>query len=95
MEWRQAGRSGDARLCAAGLCFCSIMRAYHPACGAGLAAGLLWISLAFASTLGLNRSISLERKNNALDGLLLLIPVPIRHLLWKSLSNSCSQGSSP
>ena len=28
---------------------------------AGLASGLLWVSLAFASTLGLNRSISLER----------------------------------
>jgi heme exporter protein B len=39
---------------------------------AGLAAGLLWISIAFASTLGLNRSISLERENNALDGLLLM-----------------------
>ena len=36
-----------------------------------LAAGLLWISLAFASTLGLNRSVSLERENHALDGLLL------------------------
>ena len=38
---------------------------------AGLAAGLLWVSLAFSSTLGLNRSVSLERENNALDGLLL------------------------
>ena len=38
---------------------------------AGLAAGLLWVSLAFASTLGLNRSVSLERENQALDGLLL------------------------
>lgn len=38
---------------------------------AGLAAGLLWVSLAFASTLGLNRSVSLEKENNALDGLLL------------------------
>lgn len=36
-----------------------------------LAAGLLWVSLAFASTLGLNRSVSLERENQALDGLLL------------------------
>ena len=41
---------------------------------AGLAVGLLWVSIAFASTLGLNRSISLERENDALDGLL-LIPV--------------------
>ena len=36
-----------------------------------LAAGLLWVSLAFASTLGLNRSVSLERENHVLDGLLL------------------------
>ena len=42
-----------------------------PALQSGLAAGLLWVSLAFASTLGLNRSVSLERENNALDGLLL------------------------
>jgi heme exporter protein B len=35
------------------------------------AAGLLWVSLTFASTLGLNRSVSLERENRALDGLLL------------------------
>ena len=42
-----------------------------PGLQAGLAAGLLWVSLAFASTLGLNRSVSLERENNALDGLLL------------------------
>ncbi len=38
---------------------------------AELAAGLLWVSLAFASTLGLNRSISLEQENKAMDGLLL------------------------
>lgn len=37
----------------------------------GLASGLLWVALAFASTLGLNRSISLERESHALDGLLL------------------------
>jgi heme exporter protein B len=42
-----------------------------PGLQAGLAAGLLCVSLAFASTLGLNRSVSLERENNALDGLLL------------------------
>ncbi len=38
---------------------------------ASLAAGLLWVSLTFASTLGLNRSVSLEQENRALDGLLL------------------------
>ena len=42
-----------------------------PVLQANLAAGLLWVSLAFASTLGLNRSVSIERENNALDGLLL------------------------
>ena len=36
-----------------------------------LTAGLLWVSLSFAGTLGLNRGISLERENNALDGLML------------------------
>lgn len=53
----------------------------------GLAAGLLWVSLAFASTLGLNRSISLEKENNALDGLL-LAPVDRSAIFFgKSLSN--------
>jgi len=54
---------------------------------AGLAAGLLWISIAFASTLGLNRSISLERENNALDGLLLM-PVDRSAIFFgKAISN--------
>jgi len=54
---------------------------------AGLTAGLLWVSLAFASTLGLNRSISLERENNALDGLL-LAPVDRSAIYFgKALSN--------
>jgi heme exporter protein B len=56
---------------------------------AGLAAGLLWVSLAFASTLGLNRSISLERENNALDGLL-LAPVDRSAVFFgKALGNFC------
>jgi len=56
---------------------------------AGLAAGLLWVSLAFASTLGLNRSISLERENNALDGLL-LAPVDRSAIFFgKALGNFC------
>lgn len=42
-----------------------------PELQADLSAGLLWVSLAFAATLGLNRSVSLERENDALDGLLL------------------------
>jgi heme exporter protein B len=54
---------------------------------AGLTAGLLWVSLAFASTLGLNRSVSLERENNALDGLL-LAPVDRSAIFFgKALSN--------
>jgi heme exporter protein B len=56
---------------------------------AGLASGLLWVSLAFASTLGLNRSISLERENNALDGLL-LAPVDRSAIYFgKTLGNFC------
>ncbi|MFN2303521.1 MAG: heme exporter protein CcmB [Anaerolineales bacterium] len=54
---------------------------------AGLASGLLWISLAFASTLGLNRSVSLERENNAMDGLL-LAPVDRSAIFFgKAISN--------
>jgi heme exporter protein B len=53
----------------------------------GLAAGLLWVSLAFASTLGLNRSIVSERENNALDGLM-LVPVDRSAIFFgKTLSN--------
>ena len=56
---------------------------------AGLASGLLWVSLAFASTLGLNRSISLERENNALDGLL-MAPVDRSAIFFgKFLGNFC------
>jgi heme exporter protein B len=35
------------------------------------AAGMLWVTFAFAGTLGLNRSMSVEKDGNALDGLLL------------------------
>jgi heme exporter protein B len=54
---------------------------------AGLAAGLLWVSLAFASTLGLNRSVSLEREGSALDGLLLAPADRSVIFFGKSLSN--------
>ena len=58
-----------------------------PELQAGLAAGLLWITLAFASTLGLNRSVSLERESAALDGLL-LAPVDRSAIYFgKALSN--------
>lgn len=54
---------------------------------AGLAAGLLWVALAFSSTLGLNRSIASERENSALDGLL-LVPVDRSAIFFgKTLSN--------
>ncbi|MCB2213944.1 heme exporter protein CcmB [bacterium] len=58
-----------------------------PGLQAGLTAGLLWVSLAFASTLGLNRSVSLESENDALDGLL-LAPVDRSAIFFgKTLSN--------
>ncbi len=39
-----------------------------------LAAGVLWVTFAFAGTLGLNRSMALERERGCLDGLR-LVPV--------------------
>lgn len=33
--------------------------------------GLLWVTIAFAGTLGLNRSLALEQENRSIDGLLL------------------------
>ncbi len=57
---------------------------------AGLAAGLLWVALAFASTLGFNRSSSSERETQALDGLL-LAPVDRSAIFFgKFLSNFSS-----
>ncbi len=54
---------------------------------AGLSAGMLWISLVFAAMLGLNRSVSLERENRAMDGLR-LIPVDLSAIYFgKSLAN--------
>lgn len=38
---------------------------------ASLVAGILWLTLAFAGTLGLNRSMASERDQGCLDGLLL------------------------
>ena len=58
-----------------------------PQLQSGLAAGLLWVTLAFAATLGLNRSAALERENNALEGLM-LAPVDRSAIFFgKSLSN--------
>lgn len=36
-----------------------------------ITAGMLWITFTFAGTLGLNRSMGVEKENNCLDGLLL------------------------
>lgn len=58
-----------------------------PQLQSGLAAGLLWVTLAFAGTLGLNRSAAAERENNALEGLL-LAPVDRSAIFFgKALSN--------
>ncbi len=38
---------------------------------AGLSAGVLWVTLTFAGTLGLNRSLAVEKDRGCLDGLLL------------------------
>ncbi len=58
-----------------------------PSLQSGLASGLLWVSLAFASTLGLNRSVSLERENQALDGLLMAPTDRSAIFFGKTLSN--------
>ena len=56
----------------------------------GLAAGLLWVALAFAATLGFNRSSNSERETLALDGLL-LVPVDRSAIFFgKTLSNFAS-----
>ena len=58
-----------------------------PQLQSGLASGLLWVTLAFAATLGLNRSASLERENDALKGLM-LAPVDRSAIFFgKGLSN--------
>ena len=58
-----------------------------PQLQSGLASGLLWVTLAFAGTLGLNRSVTLERENNALEGLM-LAPVDRSAIFFgKALSN--------
>jgi heme exporter protein B len=58
-----------------------------PQLQSGLASGLLWVTLAFAATLGLNRSAALERENNALEGLM-LAPVDRSAIFFgKALSN--------
>ena len=59
-----------------------------PQLQSGLASGLLWVTLAFAATLGLNRSAALEHENDALKGLM-LAPVDRSAIFFgKALSNS-------
>lgn len=88
VEWR--GRQGVPVMLVFALLIVFIFNfalQLSPELQAGLAAGLLWVSLTFASTLGLNRSVSMERENNALDGLL-LAPVDRSAIFFgKALSN--------
>lgn len=42
-----------------------------PTTKADVTAGVLWVTFAFAGTLGLNRSMAIEKDNSCLDGLLL------------------------
>lgn len=54
---------------------------------ATLSSGVLWVTLAFAGTLGLSRSMAVERERGALDGLL-LAPVDRSALFFgKALAN--------
>ena len=43
----------------------------NPQVRASLTSGILWVTLAFAGTLGLNRSMAVEKDRGCLDGLLL------------------------
>jgi heme exporter protein B len=47
---------------------------FQPQMRESLTSGILWVTFAFAGTLGLNRSIALEKEQGCLDGLL-LVPV--------------------
>lgn len=58
-----------------------------PTSQVALTAGLLWVTLAFAGTLGLNRSISHEQENSAIDGLLLAPVDRSAVFCGKTLSN--------
>lgn len=54
---------------------------------AELSAGVLWVTLAFAGTLGLSRSMAMERERAALEGLL-LVPVDRSAIYFgKALAN--------
>jgi heme exporter protein B len=56
---------------------------------AGLSSGILWVTLIFAGTLGLNRSMAVEKDRGCLDGLL-LAPVDRTAIYFgKSIANLC------
>ncbi len=49
---------------------------------ATVTAGVLWVTFGFAGTLGLNRSMAIERERGCLDGLL-LAPIDRSNLFWE------------
>lgn len=56
---------------------------------AGLSSGILWVTLIFAGTLGLNRTMAVEKDRGCLDGLL-LAPVDRTAIYFgKSIANLC------
>ncbi len=56
---------------------------------ASLSSGILWVTLIFAGTLGLNRSMAVEKDRGCLDGLL-LAPVDRTAIYFgKSIANLC------
>ena len=58
-----------------------------PATRSEVTAGVLWVTLTFAGTLGLNRSMAVEKDRDCLDGLL-LAPVDRTAIYFgKALSN--------
>ncbi|MDT8897837.1 heme exporter protein CcmB [Thermanaerothrix sp. 4228-RoL] len=54
---------------------------------AGLSAGVLWVTLTFAGTLGLNRSLAVEKDRGCLDGLLLAPVDRVAIYAGKALAN--------
>ena len=59
----------------------------NPQVRASLTSGILWVTLAFAGTLGLNRSMGVEKDRGCLDGLL-LAPVDRTAIFFgKAISN--------
>ncbi len=59
----------------------------EPRARASITAGVLWVTFAFAGTLGLNRSMAVEKDRGCLDGLLLAPVDRAAIYLGKALSN--------